>query len=165
MKQTIFAVSRGTRGVEDAIAMLIDIGIALQDMSIILPESTDIPQNYFQRLDLIDTIAGERIGVNPIAVVGVEDVLLFGGPVSDRAGVSKAVETEDPEESVTGPLAGGLLNTFMDIGLSEEIAKKYTESLNEGDIIFGVSVDDDKKMAVADILTSCNLTDSSTISF
>lgn len=165
MKQTIFAVSRGTRSVEDAIAMLLDKGVALQDMSIILPESTDIPQNYFQRLDLIDTIAGERIGVNPIAVVDVEDVLLFGGPVSDRVGASKAVETEDPEQSITGPLAGGLLNAFMDIGISEEIAKQYTESLNEGDVIFGVSVDDDKKAGVAEVLTSCNLTNSSTISF
>ncbi len=149
MRQTIIGTSSQTKRIEHMIELLLDKGYEIQDISLIMLESRDIPQSYLQQLELIDQVIGTRFKIDAIPLPSGESVAI-GGPIS-------ALLQVEPNVTDIGSLAGGFLNALMDIGFHEPEAKQLVKELHENHIILGISLDDTKIDEMIDLFSKQGL--------
>lgn len=81
-------------------------------------------------------IAGLLVGLGAIVVPGI-GALLIGGPLAAALGLTGAAATT-VSGAVSGALAGGLVGALVNLGVSEEDAKDYEESVKSGAILIAV---------------------------
>lgn len=156
MEKLILSISTKSSNVDKAIEELETCGYLIQSMSIIMKEMEDIAQSYTQHLKMIDAVVGKRIGMHPITILGVENVVA-GGPITSLIGVSALDETYKPEEAILEPIAGGFINAFMTVGINEEDAIFYMEGIAKGHVLFGLTVMMDKEEGALDIIEKHHL--------
>lgn len=79
--------------------------------------------------------------------------LLIGGPIAAALGLT-GVAAATVSGAVTGAAAGSLVGALTNLGLSEDVAKSYDETIREGGIVLGVPVSDGEDAEVRRILDS-----------
>jgi hypothetical protein len=85
---------------------------------------------------IIGAVAGLLVGVGAIAVPGV-GALLIGGPIAAALGLTGAAAST-VSGAVTGVLAGGLVGALVGLGVPEDEARVYEESIKKGGILVAV---------------------------
>ncbi len=93
---------------------------------------------------VIGAIGGLLVGLGTIVIPGIGG-LLIGGPLAAALGLTGAAATT-VSGAVTGSVAGGLLGGLIGLGLPEETAKYYQDSIEQGGILIAVPVDEDSNI-------------------
>lgn len=99
---------------------------------------------------IIGGVAGLLVGVGAIAVPGI-GALLIGGPLAAALGLTGATATT-VSGAVTGALAGGIVGGLMNLGLSENDARVYEDSIKEGSILIAVPTKSSEQRDAKEIL-------------
>ncbi len=84
----------------------------------------------------IGGLAGLLVGIGAIALPGI-GALLIGGPLAAALGLSGAAAST-VSGAATGALAGGLIGALMGLGIPEEDARIYEDSIKSGAILVAV---------------------------
>ena len=77
--------------------------------------------------------------------------LLIGGPIALALGATGIAATTI-SGAVTGALAGGLIGALTGLGLSEDEARRYDETLTKGGLVLGVPIRDEHAAEARKIL-------------
>ena|SRR5579872_5510410 len=131
MIHSILAVAQNYTKAEDSIQSFLSEGISIEEISVLFKSEEERPGN-----SLLDSITGISSHISPVRIEDIGEVYI-GGPV----GASLAVQNTKDDDTLLGPLAGGIQNAFMDIGIDEERATLLANDLREGHIIIGVTSD------------------------
>lgn len=97
---------------------------------------------------VIGGLAGLLVGTGIFPGLGV---LLIGGPISAALGLT-GVAAAAVSGAATGALAGGVIGALTGIGVTEEDARMYEESIKEGKILVIVPAMAGEENQVRDIL-------------
>ncbi len=81
-------------------------------------------------------IAGLLIGIGAITVPGV-GALLIGGPIAAALGLTGAAATA-ASGAVSGALAGGFMGALIGLGVPEDTARIYEDTIKSGGILLAV---------------------------
>jgi hypothetical protein len=81
-------------------------------------------------------IAGLLVGIGAISVPGI-GALLIGGPIAAALGLTGAAATT-VSGAVSGALAGGFVGALIGLGIPEDTAKVYEDSIKSGGILLAV---------------------------
>jgi uncharacterized membrane protein len=165
MAQTIIGVFPTQNDANQAINDLQAAGFDPKNISIIVKNSNqaqEMSENTESNVaggavkgGLIGALAGLLIGIGAIAVPGV-GALLIGGPIVAALGMS-GVAAATASGAVTGILAGGLVGALVNLGVSEDQAKKYESSVKSGSILLMVPVvDEGQSTQVQDLMRKSN---------
>lgn len=99
---------------------------------------------------IIGALAGLAIGVGAIVIPGVGGFLV-GGPLAVALGITGAAATT-VTGAVTGVVAGGIVGALIGLGIPEEEARSYEESINRGGILVAVPAREGEEQEAADVL-------------
>ena len=158
MPQTLLAAFDSRAAADKAITALEEAGYESKDISVITKDTHDVERTTGADVaegagsgaatgGVIGGIAGLLAGAGVIpALTG----LLIGGPIAAALGATGVVATTI-SGAVTGAVAGGLIGGLMGLGVSEEDARYYDETVNEGGVVVAVPVaedDDDEARAI-----------------
>lgn len=100
----------------------------------------------------IGGLAGLLAGVGVIpALAG----LLIGGPIAAALGLTGVAATT-ASGAITGAIAGSLVGALTNLGLSEEEAKYYDETINSGGVALAVTTKDNDADEVRALLDENN---------
>lgn len=100
---------------------------------------------------VVGGLAGLLIGIGAIAIPGI-GALLIAGPLVAALGLTGATASTVAGVT-TGALAGGLIGALVKLGIPEEDAKVYEESVKSGAILVAVPETAGKHNEVSSILT------------
>ncbi len=100
----------------------------------------------------IGALAGLLVGTGVIPGLGA---LLIGGPIAAALGLTGAAAAT-VSGAATGALAGGLLGALTSLGLSDEDAKLYEKSIQDGGILVAVPARSGEESQVEGILADFN---------
>jgi hypothetical protein len=165
MADTVFGVFSDRDNAESAINDLESAGYNAKDISIIMKDADEaqvIHDNTGASVaggaasgattgGIIGGITGLLIGIGAIAIPGV-GAFLIGGPIAAALGLTGAAATT-VSGAATGALAGGLLGALMGLGVPEEDARVYEESVKSGAILVAVPVSASSTRDAKDILS------------
>ncbi len=84
----------------------------------------------------LGALAGVLVGIGAIVIPGIGGVLI-GGPIAAALGLGGAAATT-ATGAITGAVAGGLVGALVGLGVPEESAKTYQESVKAGAILLAV---------------------------
>jgi uncharacterized membrane protein len=149
MAKVVMAAFRDSDTANNAVVALEEKGYDSHDLSVISKE------NKSEANDVIaNTTEGAASGATTGAAVGGLTGLLagagiipaiaglfIGGPIAAVLGATGIAATTI-SGAVTGAAAGGLLGALMGLGVSEDVARSYETTVNEGGIILAVPVRD-----------------------
>jgi uncharacterized membrane protein len=164
MADLVLGVFNDRVDAEDAIDELKDIGYNAKDISIVMRDSeegraishstgasvADSAVTGATTGGVIGGLAGLLIGIGAIAIPGV-GAILIGGPLAAALGLTGAAATT-VSGAVTGALAGGLVGALVGIGVPEEDARVYEESVSQGAILVAVPVSEGRTEEARTIL-------------
>ncbi len=165
MTKTIFATFSERTDAEEAINKLKTDGFNPKDISIVMKNRKEGEQ--FAEDTGTDVAGGAVSGATTGAVLGGLAGLLasfvipglgaffIGGPIASALGLTGAAAST-VSGAATGAVAGGLLGALMGLGLSEDEARTYEESINEGAILLAIPATDAMESRVTDILNECD---------
>jgi hypothetical protein len=134
-----------------------DISIVMKDKHGHVHEETGVGEGLVSGATtggILGALAGLAIGVGAFTIPGV-GAFLFGGPIAAALGLTGAAATT-VSGAVTGAVAGGILGALVGLGVPEEDARVYEESINQGGILVAVPAKEGDEQDAADILTSFN---------
>jgi len=165
MAQMILSTFSEKTHAEDAINDLEKRGFNPKDISIVMKsteEATTVVENTGASVadgmtagattgGVIGGLTGLLIGIGAIVVPGIGG-LLIGGPIASALGLTGAAATTI-SGAVTGALAGGLLGALVGLGVPEEEARVYEDTVKTGGILVMVPVEE-KTPYVADVLSA-----------
>jgi uncharacterized membrane protein len=98
-------------------------------------------------------VAAFMTGITSLVVPGIG--LLVGGPLMAALGVTGGA---------IGMLAGGIVGALVDLGMNEATARIYEQKINEGQVLVGVTTDNEAKEAeVTRLLEDAGATDIATL--
>lgn len=150
MKNTINGLFSDSERAGEAVSLLKEKGYT-KDISILARDERD---NEIKATDVkkdisegtlagattgaaVGALAAVVTGLTSLAIPGIGAILL-GGPL--YAGLAGAA---------TGALAGGMIGALVELGVPEETARMYEESIQSGEVLVSVSAPDDKVEEVA----------------
>lgn len=161
MSKMIFGVFTEKVNAENAINELEHDGFDPKNISIVMKDDQDaqvIKNNTGANVTegattgaVIGGLAGVLIGIGAIAIPGI-GALLVAGPLVAALGLTGAAASTIAG-ATTGALAGGLIGALVKLGIPEEDAKVYEESVKSGAILVAVPEMDGKYKEVSSILT------------
>jgi uncharacterized membrane protein len=172
MAKTILGIFNESDNAEYAINELKDEGYNPKDMSIVMKDRRE-----GERLadDTGADVAGGAVsGAASGAVLGGLAGLLasfvipglgaffIGGPIAAALGLTGAAASA-ASGAATGALAGGLLGALTGLGLTEDEARTYEESINEGGILVAVPARNNEESVVESILSEYGASNIKTI--
>jgi len=159
--KTIIGVISDREHAELAIEDLKTRGYKPDELSIIMRD-----QSQAQEMSAdtgVDVVSGTATGATTGAVLGGLAGLLasymipglgaffIGGPIASALGLTGAAATT-ASGAATGALAGGFLGALTGLGLSEDDARLYEESVNAGKILIAVPVLNESEKEVEGLL-------------
>jgi len=100
---------------------------------------------------VIGGLAGLLIGIGALTIPGV-GAILIGGPISAALGLTGAAAAT-VSGAVTGALAGGLVGSLVGLGVPEETAHIYEESIKTGGVLVAVSAHEGNEEEARKIMT------------
>lgn len=175
--RTILGIFDNRENAESAIFDFEAVGLAPKDISLVMKDASvahDISDNT--DVDVIEGaatgittgaalggLAGLLVGMGTIAIPGIGG-LLIGGPLAAALGLTGATATTI-SGAATGALAGGLLGALLGLGLSEEDAMIYEQSIREGGILVAVPASSDQYEDVREIMKGNGATQIKTLSY
>lgn len=150
MAQLVLGVFAERENAEDAINSLKGSGFKAEDISIVMKdtgESHELAHDTGASVaegavsgattgGVLGGLAGLLIGIGAITIPGIGAVLI-GGPLAVALGLTGAAATT-ASGAVTGALAGGLVGALVGLGVPEDEAKVYEESIRGGAILVAV---------------------------
>lgn len=133
---------------EDAIAKLENSGYNPKDISIMMKdkrEARDIADSTGASVvggavsgaatgGILGALAGLLVATGVIPGLGA---ILIGGPLAAALGLTGTAATA-VSGAATGVIAGGIIGALASLGLSDEDARAYEESIREGGILLAV---------------------------
>lgn len=148
MVQMILGIFKDRTDAQDAILELESRGYNPRDISIVMQDKTeaqDLAADTGAEVSsgivsgattggALGALAGLLVGTGVIPGLGV---LLIGGPIAAVLGLTGAAAAT-VSGAATGALAGGLLGGLTSLGLSDEDAKLYEQSIQDGGILVAV---------------------------
>lgn len=167
MKKMILAAFTDKDNAEHALNKLQSAGYNAKDMSIIMKdkkEAQDLAESTGTHVaegaasgaatgGAIGALAGLLIGIGAIAIPGIGG-LLIGGPLAAALGLSGAAATT-ASGALTGALAGGLIGALVGLGVPEEEARHYEETVKSGGVLLAVPANSDDDSQAKAILQEC----------
>lgn len=99
---------------------------------------------------VIGGIAGLLVGIGAIAIPGIGG-LLIAGPLAAALGLTGAAAST-VTGAVTGAVAGGLVGALVGIGVPEEDAAVYEDSVKTGALLLAVPIREGNESEVRSIL-------------
>jgi uncharacterized membrane protein len=161
MYRTILGVYDDTDNAEDAINQLREDGLNPKDISIVMKnkkEGEELASNTGA-----DVAGGAVSGATTGAIIGgIAGLLaaiaipglgafLIGGPIAAALGLGGAAAST-VSGAATGAVAGGLLGALTGLGLSDDEAREYEESVKSGAILVAVPATDRNEARVREVL-------------
>lgn len=103
---------------------------------------------------LVGGLTGLLVGVGALTIPGI-GALFIGGPLAAALGLTGAAATA-VSAATSGVVAGGLVGGLVGLGMPEQVAREYEESVKDGGVVLAVPVDDDRGQTneVTDIFTT-----------
>ncbi len=164
----VFGIFSTRENAEEAITELESVGFNPKDISIVMQnkeEAKVLHENTGVSVAgsaatgattgaAIGGIAGLLVGIGAIAIPGI-GALLIGGPIAAALGLSGAAAAT-VSGAATGALAGGLIGALMGLGVPEEDAKVYEESVKSGAILVAVPAQSNEHREASAILREHN---------
>ncbi len=164
MTRTIIAVYDSLSSARDAVESLIENGYDAEDISVV---TYDDQGQYGRILDAgdLDTLgtadddvsagegaafgalAGLAVGMGSLLIPGIGPVIAAGPLVSALAGGAVG--------AAAGAATGGLVAALVDMGVPEEDAHTYAESVRRGGATVIVRTGDDRAESAGMLMTSC----------
>jgi len=164
MNNIILSLFRNKYDADAAIDILLEKGISSKDMSIIIKkekwsyyrdsiEKHGILEGTIAAGSFIGGMAGLLAGVGAITLPGI-GAILVGGPLIALLGLSGGIAAAATTISggITGAIAGGLLGSFIQLGMTEDDAKAYESGINDGLILLAIRTSGFQDELVKDIL-------------
>lgn len=154
MSNMILGVFTDQDHAEDAIDALKSAGYNPKDISIVARDSAvshDVAANTGSSVaegavsgattgTVLGALAGLLVGIGAVTIPGI-GALFIAGPLASALGLTGAAATT-VSGAVTGALAGGLVGGLVGLGVPEEEAKVYEESVRTGAILLAVPTRD-----------------------
>jgi hypothetical protein len=162
MTKTIIAVYDTLSNARDAVQNLVDSGIPAADVSVVMYDENG---EYSQMLEGgnisgvtdDDVTAGEGAAFGALAglAIGLGALMIPGiGPVI-AAGPLAAALTAGTVGAVAGAATGGLTAGLVDMGVPEEDATMYADSISNGGAMVIVKVPDNMVESSSTVMSSC----------
>lgn len=164
MAETVFGLFEDRKSAEDAVEELKSNGYDAKDISIIMRDekdsevvTTDTGESVADGAatgavtgGVIGGLAGLLVGIGAITIPGI-GAILIGGPLAALLGLTGVAATT-VSGAATGALAGGLVGALIGLGVPEEDARVYEESVKSGGILLAVPTRDDASTDAKSIL-------------
>ncbi len=161
----VLGIYKNRDDVESAIDMLKDEEYNPKDISIVMKDKKDSKEigddtgasvaSGAAAGATTGTILGGLAGLLSSIMIPGLGAFFIGGPIAAALGVTGATAAA-VSGAATGALAGGLLGALTAWGLSEEEAKAYEESVNEGGILLAVPARSGEEAEVEAVLSDTN---------
>jgi uncharacterized membrane protein len=164
MAHLILAAFHNSRHADQAVRDLESLGYNPKEISFIGKEGAsyvapdDSPANRVVEGASSGAVAGGAIGgiAGLLAGAGVFPALaglLIGGPIAALLGLTGAAATA-VSGAVTGAVAGGLIGSLVGLGVPEETARYYEETVNEGGVVLAIPARPAQREEVSNLLES-----------
>lgn len=174
MAKMVLGVFNNRTSAEDALITLEDSGYSPKDISIMMRddrESREFADNTGTNVaggaisgattgGVLGALAGLLIGVGIIPGLGA---ILIGGPLAAALGLTGAAATT-VSGAATGAVAGGILGALAGLGVPDEDAKVYEQSIRDGGILLAVPAHLGEEAEVEGILSDYGATQIRSIS-
>lgn len=155
MSHTLLAAFTDRKSADNAIASLENGGFEAKDLSIITKD-TKVESGSTLAGNVADgtasgAVTGGVIGGAAGLLVGAGVIpalagLLIGGPIAVALGAT-GLAAATISGVVTGAVAGSLIGALTGLGVPEEDAKYFDETVKEGGVLVAVAVDQDGEEA------------------
>jgi hypothetical protein len=165
MAKTLLGVFADEADANQVILGLEDMGYPSKEISFISQENK---RQAVADLNDADPVSGAASGaVTGTAVGGLAGLLagvgvipaiaglLIGGPITAALGLTGIAATT-ASGAITGAVAGGLIGALTHLGLSEEDARYYDETIKKGGVALAVTTKDDDVTEVKDLMAENN---------
>lgn len=147
MENTIFGVYGNVIDLDNSLNELADQGYTEGDITIITKESSidkirvdnnteEGIKNGAKTGGLLGGILGLIAGVGTLTVPGI-GALFVTGPLAVALGITGIIGTT-AAGAITGAIAGGLVTGLKELGIDENIARKYEEEVEKGNYLLCV---------------------------
>ncbi len=150
MSKMILGVFSDSDNAENAIGDLERLGYDPKDLSIVMRDTVEgkrvadatgasVAESAASGATtggIIGALAGLLVGIGAIAIPGIGAVLI-GGPLAAALGLSGAAATT-VSGATTGVLAGGLIGALTGLGVPDNEARVYEESIKSGGVLVAV---------------------------
>lgn len=163
MNKNILSVFSNVENVNAALKTLELKGYSKEEISVVstkdnvLTEEVKFENNVIEGVKdsaktggVVGGILGLLVGVGALSIPGL-GLLFITGPIAAALGLTGLAATT-ASGALTGAFAGGIVGALKEIGVDEQLAIKYEESLKEGAILVGVRVKKGDEYKVHDIL-------------
>lgn len=155
MKRTVVGVFDHFQNAERVVSELGVAGVARDRISLITPDergrsSQELPGPSAQHPNEKDALT-ERVGVGA-AAGGIGGLLLSLAALA-IPGIGPVLAAGPLLAAIGGAAAGGLVGALSTVGISEEDAHFYAESLRRGSSIISVEADEQRADRVVEIMT------------
>lgn len=149
--QQVLGVFSGSGAADDAITALKDAGYDTSGVSAIVKEGiVQVKENGSTKAEtvgegaasgaatggVIGGVAGLLVGIGALAIPGI-GAILVAGPLAAALGLTGAAATT-VSGAATGALAGGLIGALVGLGVPEDTAKLYEETIQAGGVLLTV---------------------------
>jgi uncharacterized membrane protein len=153
MKTTVSAIFDNATDAHATVRDLVDDGVRRNDISLVASDSAGAYTEYHgEDFPADDTIGGAAGG----SVLGGIGGLLVGLAALAIPGVGPIVAAGPIAAALTGAgigaVTGGLLGALVDLGVDEDRAEYYAESVRRGSTLVTAHVDESIAVRVADIM-------------
>lgn len=155
----ILSLFNSKESCDQAVDALKESNIEPKDISVIM-KGDKVPESIKETTTsgavtggMIGGIAGLLIGIGVITVP-VIGPLLIAGPIAATLGITGATAASTVSGAIIGALGGGLMGALTGMGLSKKEAETYENSIREGGVLIGISTNDEKELAIKEILES-----------
>jgi Heat induced stress protein YflT len=176
MKQLVFGAFKDAATANNAIESLKQQGYSASDISVITQDNREAQEmsdttgahvvsgaaTGATTGGVIGALAGLLIGLGAIAIPGIGGVLI-GGPLAAALGLTGAAATT-VSGALTGALAGGIIGGLVGIGVPEDTARAYEETVKAGGVVLAVPAQSENDTMPEEILQRHNADQISKIS-
>jgi hypothetical protein len=163
MTKTIIAVYDSLSDARDAVEQLLDHGHSTDDISIVVYDKNGEYSQMLEGGELTagttddDVSAGEGAAFGALAgmAIGLGALMIPGiGPIIAAGPLATALAA-GTVGAVAGAATGGLVAGLVDMGVPEEDAALYAESVRQGGAMVIVKVPDEMVESSGSIMSSC----------
>jgi uncharacterized membrane protein len=161
MEKMIFAAFSDHGHADSAVHELHSLGYSPQDISIITKENRETEGSKIGEHTASGAVSGAATGgviggiAGLLAGAGIFPALagiLIGGPLAVALGLT-GMAASTLSGVFTGALAGGLIGALTGIGVSNDDAHYYNETVTKGGVLIAVPLNDNDESSVQSILS------------
>jgi uncharacterized membrane protein len=161
MSKMILAAFKDTDDAEKAINQLQENGYNPKDISIVMKDK-ESSKEMVDRTGVneeavaagattgaltggaIGALTGLLVGIGALAIPGL-GALLVAGPIATALGLGGTVAGSTISGGTLGALTGGLVGALTGLGVPEEDAKRYEETVKQGGVLVAVPADENNE--------------------